>query len=346
MVPLARARGVACGLLPPVTAAPVPEISWWGHATATIADSGVRILTDPVLTPMVGHLRRRRGPAPTAAASEADLVLISHLHGDHLHVRSLRQISHRVPIVMPRGAGQAIRALRFLRHLGRDRDQRGGGAAGRTRAHQGSAGASRPPPSRPGPARLGARRSATSSRVPVEPTSPATRICTRRWRRTSGACDVALLPVGGWGPGLGPGHLNSSTAAEAVALLGVTDVVPIHFGTLWPIGMDRVRPEEFLQPGARTSSGRGPGRPRRATVHLLTYRARPYGSRHERHRRDDDRGRPQASTDSTVQTVTYWTLFGGVALGAIVPVIPTGALVSAAAASLPCTRRTRSPRCW
>lgn len=37
--------------------------------------------------------------------------------------------------------------------------------------------------------------------------------------------------------------------------------------------------------------------------------------------------------DSVVQTVTYWTLFGGVALGAVVPVIPTGALVSAAAAS-------------
>lgn len=40
-----------------------------------------------------------------------------------------------------------------------------------------------------------------------------------------------------------------------------------------------------------------------------------------------------AVADSTMETVTYWTLLGGVTLGAIVPVIPTGALVSAAAAS-------------
>ncbi|MET3805954.1 membrane protein DedA with SNARE-associated domain [Nakamurella sp. UYEF19] len=39
------------------------------------------------------------------------------------------------------------------------------------------------------------------------------------------------------------------------------------------------------------------------------------------------------AADTTVQTVTYATLFGGVLVGAIVPVIPTGALVSAAAAS-------------
>lgn len=38
-------------------------------------------------------------------------------------------------------------------------------------------------------------------------------------------------------------------------------------------------------------------------------------------------------TVTTVETVTYATLFTGVALGAVVPVIPTGALVSAAAAA-------------
>ena len=27
--------------------------------------------------------------------------------------------------------------------------------------------------------------------------------------------------------------------------------VPVHFGTLWPIGLDRVRPDEFLLPGRR-----------------------------------------------------------------------------------------------
>jgi membrane protein DedA with SNARE-associated domain len=44
-----------------------------------------------------------------------------------------------------------------------------------------------------------------------------------------------------------------------------------------------------------------------------------------------DSGAAAASMDSTVATVTYLALFAGVALGAIVPVIPTGALVSTAA---------------
>ncbi len=64
-----------------------------------------------------------------------------------------------------------------------------------------------------------------------------------------GGCDVALLPVGGWGPGLGPGHLNAVRAADAAVVVGASDAVPIHFGTLWPIGMDRIRPDEFLRPG-------------------------------------------------------------------------------------------------
>jgi membrane protein DedA with SNARE-associated domain len=38
-----------------------------------------------------------------------------------------------------------------------------------------------------------------------------------------------------------------------------------------------------------------------------------------------------AAMESTVRTVTYLALFGGVVLGAIVPIIPTGALVSTAA---------------
>ena len=54
--------------------------------------------------------------------------------------------------------------------------------------------------------------------------------------------DLALLPVWGWGPRLGPGHMNPRRAAEALTLLQPRVVVPIHWGTLWPMGMRRVRP--------------------------------------------------------------------------------------------------------
>ena len=64
-----------------------------------------------------------------------------------------------------------------------------------------------------------------------------------------GPCDIALLPVGGWGPFLGPGHLDASRAAQALAGWRPRAAVPMHYGTYWPIGMDAVRPHEFHAPG-------------------------------------------------------------------------------------------------
>ncbi|NDZ85975.1 MBL fold metallo-hydrolase, partial [Streptomyces sp. SID10115] len=64
-----------------------------------------------------------------------------------------------------------------------------------------------------------------------------------------GAVDVALLPVGGWGPYLGHGHLDAERAAQALARIGPRSAVPVHYGTYWPLGMDAVRPHEFHAPG-------------------------------------------------------------------------------------------------
>jgi L-ascorbate metabolism protein UlaG (beta-lactamase superfamily) len=49
--------------------------------------------------------------------------------------------------------------------------------------------------------------------------------------------DLALSPVWGWGPRLGPGHLDPERAAEAVRLLRPATAIPIHWGTLWPMAM-------------------------------------------------------------------------------------------------------------
>ena len=80
------------------------RVTWWGHSTTTVEDSGVRLLTDPVLTGRLAHLRRRRGLNPGISARNADAALISHLHADHLHLRSLRQLPARTLLVVPRGA--------------------------------------------------------------------------------------------------------------------------------------------------------------------------------------------------------------------------------------------------
>jgi L-ascorbate metabolism protein UlaG (beta-lactamase superfamily) len=54
--------------------------------------------------------------------------------------------------------------------------------------------------------------------------------------RLAGTLDAALLPVSGWGPKTGPGHMGPRDAAEALALLRPALAVPIHWGTYRRIG--------------------------------------------------------------------------------------------------------------
>jgi L-ascorbate metabolism protein UlaG (beta-lactamase superfamily) len=57
--------------------------------------------------------------------------------------------------------------------------------------------------------------------------------------------DVALLPIAGWGPTLGPGHLDPAQAARATDLIRPQLVVPIHWGTYSMI-TPRRRPPRWL----------------------------------------------------------------------------------------------------
>ncbi|MEU2829353.1 MBL fold metallo-hydrolase [Streptomyces lavendulae] len=227
------------------------EITWWGHATCTVRDSGVRVLTDPMFARRFAHLRRRRGAVPPPEAAEADVVLVSHLHADHLHLPSLARLPVGSRLVVPRGAGRAVPGLARLARIRR---------LAVTEVAPGDEVA----------VREGVRVRAVSARhdgrrLPFGPQrAPALGYVVQGAARTYfagdtglfeamaeevGPVDVALLPVGGWGPYLGPGHLDPERAARAAALLGPTAAVPVHYGTYWPIGMDAVRPHEFHSPG-------------------------------------------------------------------------------------------------
>ncbi|WP_128378909.1 MBL fold metallo-hydrolase [Streptomyces cavernae] len=223
------------------------EITWWGHATCTVEDSGVRVLTDPLFARRLAHLRRRRGAPPPPRAALADVALVSHLHADHLHVPSLARLAPGTRVLVPRGATGGVPGLRRLSHLRLtevapgDRTQIGDLVVHSVRAqHDGR-------------------------RLPLGPRrSPALGYVVEGAARTYfagdtglfdamaeevGKVDVALLPVGGWGPYLGEGHLDAARAAEALARLTPRSAVPVHYGTYWPIGMDAVRPHEFHAPG-------------------------------------------------------------------------------------------------
>ncbi|MFF9037502.1 MBL fold metallo-hydrolase [Streptomyces sp. NPDC014892] len=235
------------------------EITWWGHATCTVEDSGTRVLTDPLFARRLAHLRRRRGAPPPPAAAVADVALVSHLHADHLHVPSLARLAPGTRVVVPKGAPRQVPGLRRLAHLRLSEavpgDQvRVGDLVVRA---------------------VSARHD--GRRLPVGPhRSPALGFVVEGEARTYfagdtglfetmskevGPVDVALLPVGGWGPYLGEGHLDAGRAAEALALLAPRSAIPVHYGTYWPIGMDAVRPHEFHAPGeefVRLAAARAP----------------------------------------------------------------------------------------
>ncbi|MDT0465066.1 MBL fold metallo-hydrolase [Streptomyces gibsoniae] len=244
------------------------EITWWGHATCTVEDSGVRVLTDPLFARRLAHLRRRRGAPPPPEAAVADLGLVSHLHADHLHVPSLARLAPGTRLLVPRGAPGQVPGLRRLGGLRvtevvpGDRVQVGDLVVRVVSArHDGR-------------------------RLPVGPhRSPVLGFVVEGEARTYfagdtglfpsmaeevGPVDVALLPVGGWGPFLGEGHLDAGRAAQALAGLMPRSAVPVHYGTYWPFGMDAVRPHEFHAPGqefVRLAAERAPG----VAVHLLAH---------------------------------------------------------------------------
>ncbi|MDX3645941.1 MBL fold metallo-hydrolase [Streptomyces sp. MB09-02B] len=235
------------------------EITWWGHATCTVEDSGTRVLTDPLFARRLAHLRRRRGAPPPPEAAVADVALVSHLHADHLHVPSLARLAPGTRVVVPKGAPRQVPGLRRLAHLRLCEAEPG------DRVDVGDLVV------RAVSARHDGRR------LPVGPhRSPALGFVVEGEARTYfagdtglfetmskevGPVDVALLPVGGWGPYLGEGHLDAGRAAEALALLAPRSAVPVHYGTYWPIGMDAVRPHEFHAPGeefVRLAAARAP----------------------------------------------------------------------------------------
>jgi L-ascorbate metabolism protein UlaG (beta-lactamase superfamily) len=60
--------------------------------------------------------------------------------------------------------------------------------------------------------------------------------------------DVALLPIWGWGPSIGSGHLDPHRATEATRLIRPGLVVPIHWGTYAPEDGRRRLPQWFEEP--------------------------------------------------------------------------------------------------
>ena len=215
----------------------LPSVHYLGHATVTVDLGGVRVLTDPVLFSRTLFLDRIGDSIRPSDVGRPDVVVVSHLHHDHCDVRSLRVLGPDVPIIVPRGTGT------FAAKFGAAEVYEL--AVGDTFVH-GALTVTAVPAVHDG------------FRVPFGPHAVALGYLLEAGEASvyfagdtdiydgmadlRADLDVALLPVWGWGPNLGPGHLTPVAAAEALELLRPRYAVPIHWGTLYPVGLRRLWP--------------------------------------------------------------------------------------------------------
>jgi L-ascorbate metabolism protein UlaG (beta-lactamase superfamily) len=218
------------------------SITYAGHATVLIELGEARLLTDPLLRDrLLGVLRRHRG-LDRERIGRVDGVLISHLHHDHLDLASLRQLGRATPIIVPRGGGAFLARRGFVdvRELrpGETATLAGIGVRAVEAHHFGGRILGLGTSEVVGFVVEGSRRIYYAGDTELFP----------GMRGLAEDLDVALLPIWGWGPTLGPGHLDPERAARALAMLRPRVAVPVHWGTLAPVGAKRIWPWLFERP--------------------------------------------------------------------------------------------------
>jgi L-ascorbate metabolism protein UlaG (beta-lactamase superfamily) len=195
-----------------------------GHATTLIEVDRTRLLTDPVLRERVGHIRRL--VAVPEVAPRVDAILLSHAHFDHLDLPSLRGGPTGVPVVAPHGVARLVQRRTGHEVIGvapGDQLRVGSVDVVVTQAeHDG-----RRMPFGPDLGAVGFLVEGSARVYFAGDTDVFDEM-----RGLAEGIDVALLPVWGWGPRVGPGHMDPEGAARAAALLEPRVAVPIHWGTL------------------------------------------------------------------------------------------------------------------
>ena len=220
---------------PPIT------VTWIGHSTVLFEIDGFRVLTDPALTSRLAHLRRRTS-APTI--DPVDVVLISHVHMDHLHLRSLKLVAAGARVIVPAGAERLVATV---------------GSASITRVTAGQRLILRAATERAAAIEIEVVRAdhlagrGPHSKVTATPVGHIVRCGDRAIyfagdtdlfdeMHDFGPIDLALIPIWGWGPTLGERHLDPLSAATATEWIRPRQVVPIHWGTYSPVRAGRGDP--------------------------------------------------------------------------------------------------------
>jgi L-ascorbate metabolism protein UlaG (beta-lactamase superfamily) len=217
------------------------RIVFLGHATVLIECDGVRLLTDPLLRRRVVHLRRQTPLIDRSVFAGPDAVLISHMHHDHLDLASLRLLGRDTPLLVPGGAGAWLRRRGFATV-----NELTVGDVLRVGALEVRAVEARHDGHRPGGPRAETLGYLVRGRRAVYFAGD-----TELFEAMSDLprpLDVALLPVAGWGTTLGPGHMDPLQAAHAASLVRPRIAIPVHWGTLLPMGFVRRHRARLVDP--------------------------------------------------------------------------------------------------
>jgi L-ascorbate metabolism protein UlaG (beta-lactamase superfamily) len=206
------------------------DVTWLGHSTVVLDLDDTRVLVDPLLSRHNGPLRRRFVTPEQQRWQHPDVVLISHLHHDHAELRSLRLLGDVPVLTAPLNAAWLRRkGISGATGLGDDWYDVADSPV-RVRLVK-AVHHARPMPHRPNQANGHIVKGSSMTVWVVGDTSLYDEM-TDLPQVAGAPFDLAIVPVGGWGARLSPGHMGPAEAAVACARVRARAALAVHWGTL------------------------------------------------------------------------------------------------------------------